>query len=329
MADVSLVFGRRPLIRAGLLNRGMMTTQAYQARTWVSESVLDAIGNTPLVEVEPGIFAKLEYLNPSGSIKARIAKYMVERAEAEGILTKGMTIVEASSGNTGNAMSMVAAVKGYRMIVVMPTGLSTERRKISVGFGAEVREVGDFHVNAALEYARELGRQPGYFNPGQFDSEWNVEENRTWLGQEVASQLEGRIPDAVVMGVGTGGTLIGVSLALKDLNPSLRVVGVEPDESCTILCGEVHHHQIEGISDGFVPGIFDRHRHMVDDMIAVTSADAIFEMHRLARELGTLVGPSSGAHLIAARKVKAEHPELETVITFFCDEGEKYLAEYF
>ena len=146
-------------------------------------TVLDAIGNTPLVLVD-GVWAKLEYLNPSGSIKARIAKYMIERAEDEGLLRPGGTIVEASSGNTGNAMSMVAAAKGYRMIVIMPDGVSVERAAISRAFGAEVMTIGDFHVNDALAKARELGRQPGFFAPQQFDSEWNVDENRTWLGRE-------------------------------------------------------------------------------------------------------------------------------------------------
>src|SRR6266436_1317265 len=135
-------------------------------------TILDAIGNTPLVMVD-GIWAKLEYLNPSGSIKARIAKYMIERAEREGLLAPGDTIVEASSGNTGNAMSMVAAVKGYRMLVVMPDGMSGERLAISRAFGAQVMTVGDFHVNDALAKAREIGREPGHFAPQQFDSEWN------------------------------------------------------------------------------------------------------------------------------------------------------------
>jgi hypothetical protein len=139
-------------------------------------TVLDAIGNTPLVRVD-GIWVKLEYLNPSGSIKARLAAYMIDRAEREGLLRPGDTIVEASSGNTGNALSMVAAVKGYRMIVVMPAGLSSERAAISRAFGAEVLTIGDFHVNEALGIARELGARPGYFAPQQFDSEWNVEEN--------------------------------------------------------------------------------------------------------------------------------------------------------
>ncbi|MGC8481287.1 MAG: PLP-dependent cysteine synthase family protein [Acidimicrobiales bacterium] len=305
----------------------MTIDQSMKATQW--DSVLDAIGNTPLVEIEPGILVKLEYLNPSGSIKARIAKYMIERAEEEGMLRAGMTIVEASSGNTGNAMSMVAAVKGYPMVVVMPSGMSAERRKISSAFGAEVREIGDFHVNSALDYARELGKEPDYFNPGQFDSEWNVEENRTWLGQEIIGQLGDRVPDAIVMGVGTGGTLVGVTMALREVNPALVSVGVEPDESCTILCGEVHHHQIEGIADGFIPGIFARHRGIVDEMSSVTSADAMTEMHRIAREHGMFVGPSSGANLLAARRLISRLPADSTVVTFFCDEGEKYLDAYF
>jgi len=148
------------------------------------KSILDAIGNTPMMEIE-GIWVKMEYLNPSGSIKARIAKYMIERAEKEGLLKPGDTIVEASSGNTGNAMSMVAAVKGYKMLVLMPSGLSEERVAISKAFGAEVRKIGDFHVNDALEECRRLGKEPGYFSPQQFDNEWNVEENTDWLGQEI------------------------------------------------------------------------------------------------------------------------------------------------
>src|SRR5215213_3268 len=173
----------------------------------LSNSILDATGDTPLLEVE-GIYCKLEYLNPSGSIKARIAKYMIERAEDEGLLRRGDTIVEATSGN---ALSMVAAVKGYRMLVVMPAGMSGERVAISRAFGADVMEVGHFHVNEALAKAKELGQEPGYFCPAQFESEWNVEENRIWLGPEILSQLpDGVVPDAIVMGVGTGGTLIGV-----------------------------------------------------------------------------------------------------------------------
>jgi cysteine synthase len=299
-----------------------------QVDPWCA-SVLDAIGDTPLIRVDD-IWVKLEFLNPSGSIKARIAKYLIERAEAEGLLQKGDTIVEASSGNTGNAMAMVAAVKGYRMLVVMPDGLSQERAAISRAYGARVMTLGDFQVTDALAKVRELGEQPGYFAPQQFDSEWNVEENRTWLGPEVLAQLPaGVVPDAVVGGVGTGGTIVGVGQAFRAVNPRCRVVAVEPNESCTLMCGEVGRHLIEGIADGFVPGIIARHRADIDALVAVDSEQAILEMRRLAREFGLFVGPSSGAHLIAARELKQFDDSVEHVVTFFCDEGEKYLNDYF
>ncbi len=295
----------------------------------LSGSVLDAIGDTPLLEIE-GLYCKLEYMNPSGSVKARIAKYMVERAEAEGLLHPGDTIVEATSGNTGNALSMVAAVKGYKMLVVMPEGLSGERVAISRAFGAEVLQVGHFHVDEALAKAKELGEQPGYFCPSQFENEWNVEENRTWLGPEILAQLpEGAVPDALVMGVGTGGTLVGVGQAFREANPGVRLFAMEPDESCTILCGEVGEHLIEGIADGFVPGIFSRHKQLVDDTLSVESEEAVETMRHLAKRHGLFVGPSSGANLIAARKVRETYLELKTVVTLFCDEGEKYISEHF
>lgn len=298
--------------------------------TQVSGSILDAVGDTPLLEIDDGVFAKCEFLNPSGSIKARIAKYIIERAEESGAIKPGDTIVEATSGNTGNAFSMVAAVKGYRMLVVMPEGLSSERVAISRAYGAEILFCGTFHVNDALERARELGSQPGFFFPGQFESEWNVDENREILGPEILAQLpEGRLPDALVHGVGTGGTLIGVGQAFRAVNPKTRLFAMEPSESRTILCGEVALHQIEGISDGFVPGILARHRQAVSDVLSVSSAEAITEMRRLARSRGLFCGPSSGAHVIAARRIREEFPELRTVVTVLADKGEKYLHDFF
>jgi cysteine synthase A len=285
------------------------------------QTILDAIGSTPMIQID-GIWVKLEFLNPSGSIKARIAKYMIERAEREGLLKPGDTIVEASSGNTGNAMSMVAAVKGYKMLVLMPNGLSRERTAISRAYGAEVHIIGDFHVTDAL------AELPGYFAPQQFDNEWNVDENREWLGQEILAQLPaGVLPQAVIGGVGTGGTIIGVGQAFKAANPACKVVALEPSESCTILCGEIAKHLIEGIADGFVPGIVQRHRDQLDEIVTVESVDAIREMRRLAREHGIFVGPSSGAHLIAAREFRDRH-HIENVVTFFCDKGEKYITDY-
>ncbi|WP_442512476.1 pyridoxal-phosphate dependent enzyme [Novilysobacter longmucuonensis] len=243
---------------------------------------------------------------------------------------------------------------------------------MSRAYGAEVMFVGDFHVNAALEKARELGQQPGHFCPSQFDSEWNVEENRVILGPEILAQLpEGVVPDALVAGVGTGGTLLGVGQAFREANPDVRLFAMEPAESRTILCGEVALHRIEGISDGFVPGIFQRHGAMVDEVTSVSSDDAVEAMHQLARGHGLFCGPSSGAHLVAARRVRERHPGLvssddaveamhqlarghglfcgpssgahlvaarrvrerhpglRTVVTLFCDEGEKYLQDYF
>jgi len=289
------------------------------------KTILDAIGNTPLINIE-GIFVKMEYLNPSGSIKARIAKYIIERAESEGLLGPGDTIVEASSGNTGNAMSMVAAVKGYKMLVVMPEGLSPERTAISRAFGAEVRTLGDFHVNRALEEVRRIASQPGFYAPQQFDNEWNVTENHDWLAQEILHELTEK-PDLVVGGVGTRGTLIGVGSAFKEVNSKCKSYALEPSESCTIACGEVAKHLIEGISDGFIPGIVERHSKEIDGFIHIHSNDAVAETRRLARKHGIFVGPSSGAHLLAAKQLK-EELGLETVVTFFCDEGEKYIADY-
>jgi cysteine synthase A len=292
-------------------------------------TVLEAIGSTPILEID-GIFLKLEYLNPSGSIKARMARYIIERAEREGLLRPGDTIVEASSGNTGNALSMVAAVKGYKMLVVMPEGLSPERAAISTAFGASTLTVGTFHVNEALAEAARLGEQPGYFAPHQFESEWNVEENETWLGPEMLEQLlPERVPDAFVMGVGTGGTLIGVGRAFREVNPGVLVVALEPSESCTIQCGDTGLHRIEGIADGFVPTIYQRYQTLVDRVVSVHSDEAVAEMRRLAREHGLLVGPSTGANLVAARHVRDELEPGATVVTIACDEGEKYLSEYF
>ena len=292
-------------------------------------TVLEAIGSTPLIQVN-GIFAKLEYLNPSGSVKARMARYIIERAEREGLLHPGDTIVEASSGNTGNAMSMVAAVLGYKMLVVMPEGLSPERAAISLAFGAEIHALGTFHVNEALEEASRLGDLPGYFAPHQFESEWNVEENRTWLGPEILGQLPADLsPDAFVMGVGTGGTLIGVGQAFREANPDVLIIALEPSESCTIQCGDTGLHRIEGIADGFIPTIYQRHSGMVDRVVGVHSDDAVAEMRRLAREHGLLVGPSSGANMVLARRIREELGDAATVVTVLCDEGEKYLSEYF
>lgn len=296
----------------------------------LNTSLLASIGNTPLLDMGDGVLAKAEFLNPSGSIKARMAHFMIEKAEVEGLLKPGDTIVESTSGNTGNAMSMVAAIKGYKMIVLMPDGYTNERSRISKGYGAEIRYVGHFQVNEAREEAIRLGQQDGYYCPGQFDNEWNVEENREWLGREIIRQIpEGVTIDAIVQGVGTGGTLIGNAQALRQWhNPNLKVFAMEPTESQTLGCCIVADHKIEGISDGFVPTIYARHADEVDAVIAIHSDEAILETKRLCAK-GLFVGPSSGANMLAARMIKRQNPSINTVLTFLCDRGEKYLSMMF
>lgn len=294
-------------------------------------NVLDTVGNTPMIELEPGILAKCEFMNPSGSIKARMAKFMIEKAEEQGLLKPGDTIVEATSGNTGNALSMIAAVKGYKMKVLMPDGYTSERVKISKAFGAEIIHVGHFQVNEARAEAIRIGKLPNHYCPQQFDNEWNVEENREWLGREIIAQLpQGLKVDAIVQGVGTGGTLIGTAQALKQWhNAKLRVFAMEPTESRTLECCIVGDHKIEGISDGFIPTIFERHRDLVDDIISVKSETAIDIAQRLASERGLFVGPSAGANYWAAQEIRRRHPEIKTVLTFLCDRGEKYLSMFY
>lgn len=295
----------------------------------MKNSILDAIGNTPLIEID-GIYIKCEFLNPSGSIKARIAEYMVEKAEKEGLIKPGDTIVEATSGNTGNALSMVAAAKGYKMIVVMPGGFSEERVSISKAFGAEVLLEGTFDVSKALQKSRALGELPNHWCSNQFGNNWNVEENREILGQEILRQLPNNLQiDAIVQGVGTGGTLIGVSQALKTMFPKIKVFAMEPDEASLIQCGEFREHLIEGISDGFIPDIIIQHRNEIDEIIPIKGLDAIHEMKKIAMETGMFVGPSSGANYLAAKKIKNLYPEIKTVLTFFCDEGEKYISDHY
>lgn len=292
-------------------------------------SILDTIGNTPLIALEPGIYAKCEFMNPSGSIKARMAHYMITQAEKEGLLKPGDTIVEATSGNTGNALSMVAAARGYKMIVLIPDGYTSERVSISRGFGAEIRHVGHFQVNEARAEAIRLGAQPGHYCPQQFDNEWNVDENREWLGREIIAQLDahGIKIDALVQGVGTGGTLIGTAQALKTWhNPGLKVFAMEPSESRTLECCIVGDHRIEGISDGFVPTIYERHRHIIDDIITIDSEASVREAEKLAAGRGLFVGPSAGANYRAARAIRKKYPGIKNVLTFLCDRGEKYLS---
>jgi len=298
-------------------------------------SVLDAIGNTPILKID-NIFVKQEQLNPSGSIKDRIAKYIVEKAEKTGKLRKGYTIVEATSGNTGIAFSMVAAAKSYRMYVVIPKGMSPERQKIMKAYGAHVELVHRLCVKCAVERAHFIEQKPKHYAPRQFENEWNVEENEKVLGLEILQNVK-RI-DAVVAGIGTGGTLIGVGKAVRKKFPHAAIIAVEPSECALLSVGKfgkhrifgLHklahvckEHHIEGIGDGFVPQIVQRYKSLIDDVITVKSTDAIREAHRIAKEYGCFVGPSSGANLLAAKQVRKKG--YQNVVTFFPDSGDRYL----
>lgn len=293
-------------------------------------AVLKLIGKTPMIKLD-GIWVKCEWRNPSGSIKDRVAIHMLGHAEAQGLVKPGMTLVEATSGNMGNALALVGAAKGYNTLVIMPKGFSQERVAISKALGAQVRFVGDFHLTEAINEAKTLGKQPGFFCLSQFDNVQNIVENRTVMGKEILAQLQGVEVDAVVQGVGTGGTLIGVAQALlaEERTKPLQVVAVEPEESQTLKKGLTGVHQIEGIADGFVPPLFAMHRDLVNEIKAVPSSEAIDAMRILARRFGLFVGPSSGANWIAAQAVRKTLGPNAQVLTFFCDEGEKYLHRYY
>lgn len=297
--------------------------------------ILDSIGNTPLLKIE-GIFVKQEQLNPSGSIKDRIAKYIVEKAEKTGKLRKGYTIVEATSGNTGIAFSLVAAAKGYTMNVVMPKGMSPAREKIMKAYGAHVELAHRLCVKCAVEKAAAIAHRQKHYAPKQFENEWNVEENERVLGQEVLRDMK-RI-DAVVAGIGTGGTLIGIGKAVRKKFPKAAIIAVEPKE-CALLSGESYgwhkifgfhklahvckEHHIEGIGDGFIPPIVQRNRHIIDDVITIKSSDAMLKAREIARNYGCFVGPSSGANLLASQKLFKKG--FKNIVTFFPDSGDRYL----
>jgi cysteine synthase len=297
-------------------------------------SILDSVGNTPLIKIE-GIYVKCEFLNPSGSIKDRIAKYFVEKAEKKGLLKKGYKIVEASTGNTGTALSLVGAVKGYKVIIYIPKGLTEERYKMMKAFGAEVRFVPKDRMDIAVEKAKFLGKRRGYFHPNQFSNPWNSEEHEKYMGTEIIKQLKAmniRKIDAVVAGIGSGGTIVGLSRAFVKINKNLKSYGVEP-VNCALTYEHLHNmkkvcmpHMIEGIADGFVPPIVYKNIRLLDDVIKVDSKNSIKEAKRISKKHGMFVGVCSGANFLAAKKIKKQL-KAKTVVTVFTDEGEKYLSE--
>jgi cysteine synthase A len=272
------------------------------------------------------IYAKLEFMNPSGSIKDRIAKYIVEQAEVKGLLKPGYTIVEATSGNTGIALSMVAAAKGYRMLVVMPEHMTGERIKLMANLGAELcltpKEEGFEGAVAKADMIAKSGRL--YFLANQFRNSDNTMAHYRTTGQEILNQLGAQV-DAFVAGVGTGGTLMGVCKVLREKNPDVRLIAVEPDEAAA-LSGQkdLRDHKIAGIGDGFVPEIVDMG--LVDKVIRIKSDDAIEMAQRLSRERGLMVGISSGANVLGSIQTLNEMGADKVVVTVLPDRIERYFS---
>jgi len=286
-----------------------------------SYCVVDAIGNTPLVKVN-GVYAKLEGVNPSGSIKDRVALEIIEAAEREDKLKPGYTIVEASSGNTGISLSMVAACRGYRMIVVMPENMSEERKQMMRASGAElILTSKSGSLREAIDKAEEIARQPNTFIARQFSNPANIAAQEK-TGREILEEI-GPV-DAVVAGVGTGGTLMGVSNVMKEANPDVKVIAVEPEEAAVMFGGSdtrIKEHKIQGIGDGFIPQLIDMTQ--VDEAHTVGSEEAVDMARRLCREHGLLVGISSGANMIVALRVAERFGKVVTVLP---DRGERYLS---
>ncbi len=307
---------------------------AVRAGEEIADSVLDLVGNTPLVRLHrvvpqgsAEVLAKLESLNPAGSVKDRIALSMIEDAEARGALRPGDTIVEPTSGNTGIGLAMVAAVKGYRLILTMPEDMSVERRKLFARFGAEVVLTPAIEgMSGAVYAAQELVEQHQYFMPQQFNNPANPEVHRRTTAIEILKATGGQL-DAFVAGVGTGGTITGVGEVLKQHDPKVLIVAMEPARSPVLAGGKAGLTGIQGIGASFVPSVLNRE--VYDELIAVTDEDAYEMTARLTKEEGLLVGVSAGANVFAALQIAARLGSGKRVVTVLPDTGERYLSVNF
>ncbi|HYR47284.1 MAG TPA: cystathionine beta-synthase [Candidatus Polarisedimenticolia bacterium] len=301
-----------------------------------SESILDLVGHTPMVRlqkvargVKPVILAKLEQLNPGGSVKDRIALTMIEDAERSGLLRPGGTIIEPTSGNTGHGLAMVAAIKGYNMVFVMPDKMSAEKISLLRAYGADVvvcptnveRESPQSYYSVAERLSHEI---PGAFQPNQYFNQRNPEAHYRTTGPEVWEQTQGRV-DVFVSGMGTGGTISGVARYLKERKPSVQIVGADPEGS--IYSGSVRPYKVEGVGEDFMPGTMDIK--LVDQVVQVTDKQSFVAARRLAREEGILVGGSSGMALHAALVVARDRGPDDVIVVLFPDTGRNYLSKFF
>jgi cystathionine beta-synthase len=300
------------------------------------ESILDLVGNTPLVRLSkvteglrPLILAKLEQLNPGGSVKDRIGLSMLEDAERRGLLRPGGTVIEPTSGNTGHGLAMAAAIKGYKMIFVMPDKMSAEKISLLRAYGAEVvicptnvdRESPQSYYSVAERLSREI---PGGFQPNQYFNPRNPEAHYKTTGPEIWRQTDGKIT-TFVAGVGTGGTISGVGKYLKEQNPAIRVIGADPEGS--IFSGEIAPYKVEGVGEDFWPGTFDRE--IVDEFIQVTDRECFVAARKLARQEGILVGGSAGLALHAAIQVAVDSKPDDVIVVLLPDTGRNYLSKFF
>jgi cysteine synthase A len=289
----------------------------------VTDSILDLIGNTPVVRLSPSIYAKAEFLNPGGSIKDRVALAMIEGGERDGLLKPGSIIIEPTSGNTGIGVALVGRLKGYEVRIVMPEGMSEERKKLVRALGAELILTPDKDgIAGAVERVRQMAAEdPRVFVPQQFENPNNPRVHYEETAHELWRQMRGEI-DCFVAGVGSGGTLQGVGTFLKERKPEARIVAVEPKNVSALLGHEPGLHQIQGIGDGFIPAVLDVS--LVDEVVEVSDEDAIETTRELGRDYGLLVGISSGANVWAARQLETRLKG--TIATVLPDRAERYFS---
>ncbi len=294
-----------------------------------ASDVLDLIGNTGIIDIKSTtgykIYGKAEFLNPGGSIKDRIAKYMIEQAERTGVLKKGMKIIEPTSGNTGIGLALVGVRKGYKVIIVMPENMSEERKKIIEALGAElVLTPAEKNVEGALQEVEKRRRQdPSLFVPMQFENPNNPEIHYLTTAREIWEQLDGQV-DAFVSGIGSGGTIGGVGKFLKEKNPDIMIVAAEPKDASALLGQHPGFHKIQGIGDGFIPPVLDTS--LIDTVVEVTDEDAILTARELAKKQGLLVGISSGCNVWAAMQFAKKYGPDKKIATILCDRAERYFS---
>ncbi len=315
-------FNNKPIKILGFRGEGMAK---------IANSITELIGNTPIVKLNrlvddtsADVYLKLEYMNPGSSVKDRIALAMIEAAEKAGKLKTGDTIIEPTSGNTGIGLSMVAAAKGYRAILVMPDTMSLERRSLLRAYGAElILTPGSEGMNGAIKKVSELAEEHGYFVPQQFENGANPEIHRLTTGKEIVEQMGDQL-DGFVSGIGTGGTITGSGSVLRDAYPNIRIYAVEPNDSPVLSGGKPGPHKIQGLGAGFVPKVLNTD--IYDEVVKVKNEEAFEWARRAAKEEGILGGISAGAAIAAALKVAKELGKGKKVLAIIPDNGERYLS---